>query len=349
MAIQLITGTPGAGKTLYTLVLVEKLRQESGRDVYYQGIADLKLPWIEFEHQHEWHKLPDKSIIVMDEAQRAFRPRAAVMKVPEHVEALETHRHRGIDIFIITQHPTLIEVNVRRLVETHRHIMRKFGSKWATVHEWKGTKDNCDKSRSDSMRSEWRYPKEAFGWYKSAEAHTHKFRLPGKVIVLLAIPFLIAAALWFLSSRLSSWGAPSSLPDATKPQASQPGQASKNVIASAETSSPEAYLSQYKPRILGLPWTSPRYDELTQAQRVPVIRGCWLTDTPLPGFDHRAVCMLDGGVYVYPPESFVKQYLRDRFFIDWENPRAGDLAASQPRQGDVATAGRPVPVSAIPQ
>jgi zona occludens toxin len=349
MAIHLITGTPGAGKTLYTLVLVEKLREESGRDVYYQGIADLKLPWIEFENQTEWHKLPDKSIIVMDEAQRAFRPRAAVMKVPEHVEALETHRHRGIDIFIITQHPTLIEVNVRRLVESHRHIMRKFGSKWATVHEWKGTKDNCDKSRADSMRSEWRYPKEAFTWYKSAEAHTHKFKLPGKVMVLIAIPFIIAAGAWYLSTKLANWGKPPAALD-NPPQAqqqSQLGQPSKSGISSAEPYSLQAYLDQYKQRLSGLPWTASRYDELTKPQRVPVIRGCWITDTPLEGFDHRAVCMLDGGVYVYPPESFVKQFLRDRFFIDWENPRAGDLAAASPRQGDIATAGRPatLPVS----
>jgi zona occludens toxin len=343
MAIFLTTGTPGAGKTLRTLWKVEQLRQESGRDVYYNGISDLKLPWIEFDDPKEWHKLPDKSIIVIDEAQRAFRPRAASLQVPPHVEALETHRHRGIDIYVITQHPLLIEQNMRRLVESHEHLMRKFGSKWATVHEWKGAKENCDKSRADSMRSEFRYPKEVFQWYKSAEAHTHKFRLPGKVIVLLSLPLVLAVAVWFAVQKLNAFGKPKPTEQPIRPENQQ---LQGNLADSKKTpqkpviQTAEDYVSQYRQRIAGLPWTAPRYDELTQPVRVPVIRGCWLTDQPLPGFEKAAVCMLDGGVYVYPPDYFVRQYLRDRYFIDWENPRRGDLAAAAPRQGDVATAGR---------
>jgi zona occludens toxin len=345
MAIFLTTGTPGAGKTLRTLWKVEKERQSSGREVYYNGIKDLQIPgWIEFDDPTKWHELPDKSIIVIDEAQRAFRPRAATLKVPEHVEALETHRHRGIDIYVVTQHPLLLEQNMRRLTESHEHLMRKFGSKWATVHEWKGVKENCDKSRSDSMRSEFTYPKEVFTWYKSAEAHTHKFRLPGKVMVLLALPFIGAAAIWYAIATMKKIDAPK-LPD--KATASQKQPTTTFVATTTKTAQkPEKlemkeWLAQYHSRVLGLPHTAPRYDELTQAQRVPTIRGCFVTPEPLPERPSRFVCMLDGGVYIYPPESFVKQFLRDRFFIDWENPRAGDLAAAAPRQGDLAAQQRP--------
>ncbi len=340
MAIYLTTGTPGAGKTLRTLWKVERERQSSGRDVYYNGIKDLQIPgWIEFDDPTKWHQLPDKSIIVIDEAQRAFRPRAATLKVPEHVEALETHRHRGIDIYAVTQHPLLIEQNMRRLTDSHEHLMRKFGAKWATIHEWKGVKENCDKSRSDSMRSEFKYPKEVFEWYKSAEAHTQKIRIPGKVLVLLATPFVFGAAIWYAMSSFGKMGGGKPLEQgqnaSSKQTATFVATTEKNALKPHKLDM-EEWLAQYQPRAIGLAHTAPRYDDLTQAQRVPVIRGCFVTPEPLPDRPSRFVCMLDGGVYVYPPEAFVRQYLRDRFFIDWENPRAGDLAAAAPRQGDLA-------------
>jgi zona occludens toxin len=345
MAIYVTTGTPGAGKTLRTLYKVEALRKQSGRDVYYNGINDLMLPWIEFDNPKEWHKLPDNSIIVIDEAQRAFRPRAASTAVPEYVEALETHRHRGIDIYLVTQHPLMLEQNVRRLTESHEHLMRKFGSKWATVHQWKGIKENCDKSRSDSQSSEFVYPKDVFTWYKSAQSHTHKFKLPFKVKVLLSLPFIIAAGLYYAyysSTKLSA--KPLSQP--LQSSISQSTTAPNNVATSGsrggrgDIRSPralEAYVAEYEPRFAGLPWTAPRYDDLTQPKVVPVIRGCMIlgdeTKTDLP----RAWCILDGGVRVYPPISFIKNYIRDAYFIDFEQTgRAGDYAASQPRDGDKA-------------
>jgi zona occludens toxin len=363
MAIHVITGTPGAGKTLRALYMVEALRKESGRDVYYNGINDLMLPWIIFDDPKKWHVLPDKSVIVIDEAQRAFRPRAASVQVPDFVEALETHRHRGIDIYMITQHPLMLEQNVRRLAESHEHLMRKFGSKWATVHVWKGIKENCDKSRSDSQSSEFVYPKEVFTWYKSAEAHTHKFKLPFKVKVLIAVPFLIAGCVYL---------AMKSIGNLAKPPAAVVSSASAGTVAAGgglalslpvvDPFSPRAveqYIAQYQPRIKGLPWTSPRYDELTLARVVPVIRGCVMLPLSVATDVPRTFCILDGGVRVYPPVDFVRQFIRDGFFIDFETTRldsfnggvpqrAGDLAAQQPRAGDVAARaqGGSVPVSA---
>jgi zona occludens toxin len=353
MAIYVTTGTPGAGKTLRTLFNVEALRKESRRDVYYNGINDLMLPWIEFDDPKQWHKLPDKSIIVIDEAQRAFRPRAASTAVPDYVEALETHRHRGIDLYLVTQHPLMLEQNVRRLTESHEHLMRKFGSKWATVHQWKGIKENCDKSRSDSQSSEFVYPKEVFNWYNSAESHTHKFKLPFKVKVLLALPFVISAALYYAyysSTKLVT--RPS-----TQANSVLPVSATNNVAitgsrggSSADIRSPrslEAYIDDYKPRFDGLPWTAPRYDELTLPVSVPVIRGCVDLGSNAPVGRPSTFCLLDGGVFVYPPPTFVRQFIRDQYFIDFESTgRNGDRAASQPRDGDkaIGNARPPAPI-----
>lgn len=352
MAIVLITGAPGAGKTLLTLWDVEHRRQKEDRTVYYSGIANLNLPWVEFEAE-KWNDLPDGAIIVIDECQRVLRPRFMGAKVPDYVEQFETHRHKGYDIYLITQHPMLIDNHVRRLAETHKHIMRKFGSKWATVHEWKGVKDNCDKTRKDSIASQWRYPKEVFGWYKSAELHTHTLKIPPKILLALIglVCLFVFGGYWYYTRvHTASKGvgvtAPSTIVAGSGVQSNAAVVVPVKAVVSSGQSA-QAYLSPFEPRVVGLPWTAPRYDELTTAKQVPVIRGCWLTDTPLDGFPARAVCMLDGGVYVYPPESFVKQYLRDRFFIDWENPRRGDLAAAQPKQGDIATY-KPPPVSSLP-
>ena len=134
--ISLITGQPGAGKTLYALNFVKTRAEKENRPVYYSGISDLKLPWLELDKGEDWHGVPEGSIVVIDECQRVFRPRVNGAAVPEHVSKLETHRHSGIDLVLITQHPMLADNNVRRLVGQHFHVVRAFGTKKATVHEW---------------------------------------------------------------------------------------------------------------------------------------------------------------------------------------------------------------------
>lgn len=335
MAIYLITGTPGAGKTLRTLFQVEELRRKSGRDVYYNGITDLNLPWMEFEDPKKWHELPDNSIIVIDEAQRAFRPRAASMQVPLFVEALETHRHRGIDIFVVTQHPMLLEQNLRRLTDSHEHLMRKFGAAWATIHAWKGVKENCDKSRTDSVRTEFKYPKEVYKWYKSAESHNTKIRIPLRVWFLLILPLFSIYAIYSVLNYSSRPLKPSTNFDSTSNLSPLPNNQNVDYKFQQKKLTDVQYLDQYKPRFTGMPWTAPRYDELTQPVSVPVIRGCVDLGDNAPKDRPSAWCQLDGGVYIYPPKSFITAYIRDRFFIDFERTgRNGDFAAAQPRQGD---------------
>ena len=271
MSIELITGAPGNGKTLYAIWMIENRRKKENREVYYSGITDLKLPWIEFADPAQWPELPIGSMIVIDEAQRLFRPRALAKEVPVYVSALETHRHKGMDIFLITQHPTLIDTNVRRLAETHYHLMRKFGAKWATVHSWKGVKENCDKTRKDSQSFEFKYPKEVFKWYKSAEVHTVKFRLPLKVMVFMILPLIIIAAIWYvvtmLKAKHEASTVPASVPVGTTVRAED-----------GRYYPPGTALDLYKsmiPRIPDLLHTAPRYDSLTAPVRVPVIVGCW--------------------------------------------------------------------------
>lgn len=323
--INLITGLPGQGKTLRCLWLVETRRRKENRMVFYHGIKDLKLPWSELEDPKKWMDLPDGSIVVIDECQMTFRPRATGSPVPPHVSALETHRHRGFDFYLMTQHPTFIDSNVRKLTDVHEHLMRKFGAAWSTVNEWKGVKDNCDKSRADAVRTEWKFPKEVYSWYKSAEVHTTRVRVPAKVWLLVSLPFLAGAAIWLAVSSMSkvaggSGGVTSPANDKPASAAPAPVSPGRPETGNVPDRSVPGWLAQFVPRIPDLPHTAPRYDQVTEPVRAPVVRGCWTQGD-------RHGCILDGGVNVRPSRAFVEQYIRDRFFIDFEASRSGETVA----------------------
>ena len=313
--IDLITGTPGAGKTLLALWLTEQRRVKEGREVYYSGIADLSLPWRLFgeaedpKRPHmtdpsEWHKLPDGSIIVIDECQRLYRPRANGSKVPEYVSALETHRHRGLDLVLITQNPLLVDSNVRKLVNEHQHLMRKFGSTWATVHTWKGVKENVDKTRSDSVSREFKYPKEVYKWYKSAEVHTAVFKLPWKVKLFIALPFILAGAVWYAMHSAARIAAPAVPANLLADGGVSGSRAAKGPLT------PLQYAESFSPRIAGLPFSAPRYDQLTQPVSVPTPAACISTKS-------RCKCFTDQATALDVPDSMCRQIALGGLYLDF--------------------------------
>lgn len=270
--ITLITGTPGAGKTLYALNYVKDLSERENRPVFYNGVNDLKLPWSELDRGEDWHTCPAGAIVLIDECQRVFRPRGNGSAVPPHVEKLETHRHGGVDLVVITQHPMLIESNVRRLVGRHFHVMRNFGMKRATVHEWSSTKENCDKSRSDSIKHQFGYPARSFEWYKSAELHTHKARIPAKLWVFLTLPLVLGGIAWAMyqwqMNKVQGVKAESVL------SGKAAGVAPVTVAAAAPAVDPMQWFKDQTPRIVGLPHTAPVYDDLAKPVVLPLPAGC---------------------------------------------------------------------------
>ena len=326
--IHLHTGLPGAGKTLCTLVEVKKRAEAEKRGVYYSGIADLKLPWTELDKGEDWHTVPDGSIVVIDEAQRCFRPRHTSSAVPVHVEKLETHRHRGIDLYVVTQHPKLLDSNVRRLVGRHVHFVRAFGANAVTRHEWGEVKDD-PQSRDDSIRSLVPYPVDAFSWYHSAEVHTHKRRLPRAVWMLAVLPVLVGS-LGFVAWRSLPWGT-----DATKiPQAVKPEQLvqevrarrqeAKGVPVSVKDST--AWLAERQPRIRGLAYSAPVYDSVTQPVTAPYPAACVASSS-------RCHCYSQQGTRLEVPEALCRQFVASGFFKDWaDRPAEGRQERSRTAQ-----------------
>lgn len=307
--ITLITGLPGAGKTLYALCHVRDLAAREGREVYYSGIADLKLPWIEHEFTR-WMELPPNSIIVVDEVQRLMRPRANGSQVPEFVSQLETHRHKGVDIVFITQHPMLLDQNARRLVGRHLHVVRKFGSKHATVHEWPQIKEGCDKSRADSIKHQFSYPKEAFGWYKSAEVHTVKRNVPWRIYALIAAPILALALGAFAVTRGLNFGGAK---EGSSGLAAGSGSAmAARTASNAPKLTKAEYIAQYEPRVSGLEYTAPVYDEVTKPTRAPYPAACVSSA-------EKCSCYTQQGTRLQTPEELCRSIVAGGFFQAWED------------------------------
>ena len=307
--IEQITGLPGSGKTLITLTRVKELSEKENRQVYYNGITDLKLPWIELDKGEDWHKVPPGSIVVIDEAQRVFRPRGTGAQVPDHVAKLETHRHNGIDLFLITQHPMLLDTNVRRLVGRHVHTVRAFGAKFATLHEWPQVKENCDKTRADSIEHKWFYPVKAFDWYKSAEVHTHKRRIPMRFFVLLLIPFVLAALAY------AFWQWQSSSESRTKAAIKKSTGIESRAAPGGMPDMKRDFIADHAPRVVGLAYTAPVYDKVTEPVRAPYPAAC--VEIPSKG----CRCYTQQATRLDVPASLCKQIATTGFFMAWDEKR----------------------------
>lgn len=353
MPIKVITGAPGEGKSLRMLWEVEQRRVAENRDVYYSGVRDLLLPWTLFgadsvdpKQPHdtdasEWHKLPAGAIIVIDECQRLFRPRQLGGKVPESVAKLETHRHNGHDIYLVTQDPGLIDSNVRKLVGEHTHVMRKFGSQWTTLHTWKGIKENCAKSRKDSIEEQWRYPKEVFTWYKSAEVHTIKRKIPKKVIIFLCVPLVILLGVALAVYKVGKFGDSVVAGPQTTVKAGSAD--SSGLPISSRLKAPldgAAYLAQFEPRIAGYPHTAHRFDDLTAPVRVPVPVGCVLySENDGVG----SFCITQQGTRYTPPLDVVRHFVERGMFQDFDAGPSVIQPSSVANRGGSSNASKAAP------
>ena len=139
--------------------------------------------------EYENHK---GALLVIDECQRHFRPRPAGSAVPDFVAALEVHRHQGLDIWLVTQRPGLVDANVRALCGKHVALRSTPFGRYR--YEWPEVGDIDNKtSRDVAAKSRFKLPKHIFGLYKSAEVHNvtgHKLPMVAKIF-LLCVPILL--------------------------------------------------------------------------------------------------------------------------------------------------------------
>lgn len=290
--LYLYTGVPGAGKTLYAVSNLLKRKDFKGRPIFVDGIKDLDHDKINYfdipegESIQTWPKwAPPGAIIVVDECQRIFRPRPSGSKVPDYVAELETHRHRGLDFILITQHPRLIDINLRSLIEHHTHLSKtNLGIRRKLEWTTGGAKDPESRTNiKEALVSVYKLDKSAYGLYKSAEVHTKIRTKKSKLLMLFPLALCIVGyGVW---SFTGFWGrfegeAPStakttetnktaeSAPTTTQtPQETATGRYETQTIQ-AEQPKPHISVDDYKPRIENRPETAPIYDGMNKSVTV---------------------------------------------------------------------------------
>lgn len=239
MSLTLITGKPGAGKTL--LAVSQEAQAVPGSTVeasqscvshgvtYRKGdavprhlfsnirgllIEHTTIDAADLERWHEWAQPGD--VVVFDEVQEVWRTRGLGAKVPEAIAALETHRHRGVDLVLVTQHPMLIDSNVRRLVNRHLDV-RRMAAILSMIYEW----DHCanpGQVRTALNSRMWWFPRKAFALYSSAQLHTKtKARIPPVAFIGLAAVAGLAIGGPMVYERLSGRFKPAPAAAASKP------------------------------------------------------------------------------------------------------------------------------------
>lgn len=269
--ITLETGVPGAGKTLYcvdkllrSLVGATIKTEDSDGNtvevsrVIYSNINGLLLPHEKIgpDELNNWHTWAQPgSVIVYDEVQKPWPLTATGSKVPDCIQALETHRHMGVDFILLTQHPMLIHKNIVQLVGRHLHIRRMGNMKLAVVYEW----DSCSRTllyKNALSKAPYRYSKAVFDLYKSAEAHTKQpRRIPsliwGALFGLLVLAVLSPGTVARIKDRISPPEKPAIA--ATTPKLPAPGQTPAAAAASAPmaTASAPVVAAIAKPKTLG--------------------------------------------------------------------------------------------------
>lgn len=339
--ITIITGTPGAGKTLYTIqeflkklvgTTVTKTHDDGSTEeiprVIYSNINGLAI-----DHElidgsangglnnwHEWAK--PGSIIVFDEVQKEWKPRPNGSAVPPYIGALETHRHMGVDFILITQGINLTDRNMVSLCGQHIHIRRMGGTRTCIVYEWDHASRSLMYSKSISKKL-WRYNKSVFKLYKSAELHTKQGRkLPGLLWFLL---IAIAIAIWKLPSFIGIFDTdqPISTQQQITPAApilqnnsklQQQPQNPQPLQQQVKTS--QEYIDSYLPRIPGVVHTAPVYDGLTAPQAVPKPAACIkMAD--------RCDCYTQRGTPYKTSMRNCEVYVKEGVFLDFEPDNNG--------------------------
>lgn len=347
--IYLTTGANGAGKTLLTLKDVREQQLKENRPVYYHGfdMDDTKAAefgWQKFDPK-EWQSLPDGSICIMDECQNEFPLRRSGAEVPDYVNAIAQHRRRrGFDFWLICPHPSLLDLFVRRLIDKpswHRHLKRAFGADMVSVLKFGSPDMRCEEPGAGArgevaMRP---YPKDVYGWYRSASLHTGKKKIPRAVWVVAAVAIAVPAALYFAVTGVMgnvSKHAPQAVAEPKQGEVVVPGLSSSSGRGPQPLTLAE-YLDSRKARLPDFPHTAPAYDQVTQPAQAPYPAAC-------VKMGERCDCYTQQATLLRVTYAVCVQIVAQGYFVDWQQPQTLQQQQQQPQR--LAQAAPPAPSAA---
>lgn len=319
--IILQTGVPGSGKTSSVVHMLmtdesythfeDKDGQKKKRPLFVNGIPELKLEHQELTDEQIKERplqdfLPYGSLVVIDEAQRLMGTRSASTKVPSFIEALATHRHHGLDIVLITQHPSFLDSFVRRLVQRHMHVsIKPVGRK---LYEWNKCVDQPDSKQmiEEAVQRNFKLQTGAFEQYKSAEVHTRpKRRLPASMVFLICFVPLFLGFAYYVYNKMSGKNdvpAEQSVTESVQPE----------TVNELPQTQPQASLNKsltptdFVPTLAEKPESKPLYDSVRQVKTFERVAAC------IEGGNSGCTCYSDQGTALKEvTKAMCKDYVKN--------------------------------------
>lgn len=297
------TGQPGHGKTVLAIESALDMKAKADRlhaddpakhpvrELYVCNVRDFNhgacgALELSPDELRTWHEDPrfDHAIILVDEAYEhgMFPRRPPGRPVPEHVQQVAKHRHRGIDFIMICQSPKKqMDDFLHDLIEEHYHIRRRYGMPFVHVKRWDRFETNPDKAESLTTKRR-SYPKHVFKLYTSTKYDTSEKRVPWFYWAGLALALGLLIGGPYVWSRVSHrlTGEDSKVASTERQRADgAPATAAKLGAESNAKSRGSAgdYAASLLPRVIGQPWSAPIYDAL-----------------PVPSDPPRLFCMATG-------------------------------------------------------
>lgn len=277
MPITLITGTPGAGKTLLALqTFLNELgvTDHSSIEAIRSGLKNAKRPhavvgveglqpglFNEIDSPMDWRDQEDGTLFLVDEAWKWWGKHLAHIRTDPRYLELAEHRHYGYDFICTTQAPTQLNDHLKALAGPHYHVTRKFGTNTTVRYEWPAVQEspNSLTIKKQGIDAVWKHPKEIFGLYQSATQHTIKRKIPKKLLVIPVIILAVIVGVIFVGKRLSHIG------DDVVPAASAAeGEHAAGIAPTPGVKEPmnaEEWAGRFSPRVPELPMSAPAYDD----------------------------------------------------------------------------------------
>lgn len=214
--IRVIEATPGAGKTN---IVVEWLCKEIDKGFYdeiYTSINGLRIVGVKsMGEQFDWRALnpvngltglrdDKKRLVVYDEAQYEEAFMKENRKDNPIGKDLSTHRHYGMDIWLITQSSTLLNSYVHANTGEHVFMYRPRKKKTVKVYWWSHIQKSLSKEAFKTADDEqtWRLNPSMFPLYVSTSGVTDgQTRKSTKLFSILFTAVMVFAFIGFMINR----------------------------------------------------------------------------------------------------------------------------------------------------
>ncbi len=142
--IRIYTGVMGEGKTLKAVddllkeIAYDQTLPVEQRNSFYSDITGLKIENVK-QSPDDWRDLPPNSLCVYDEADENDHFKAGTNKVlSDMLFEMKYLRKRKVRLWFIVQHPSQLNVFIRRQAHLHIHLRRPLGMELAKVYYFKG-------------------------------------------------------------------------------------------------------------------------------------------------------------------------------------------------------------------